>query len=236
MIRPIWSSDVHITACYMALYDSTNMIIRCSHHTMLHDTIWFDQYDHQMFTSHHVTWHYMIRPIWSSDVHITQCYMALYDSTNMIIRCSHHTMLHDIMIRPIWSSDVHITPCYLALYDSTKMIIRCSHHTMLHNTMIRPIWSSDVHITQCYMTLWFDQYDHQMFTSHHVTWYYMIRPIWSSDVHICCWWRLLCLLRFEVFKAVTAKSAVFCDVTPCGSCKNSRIRGTYRLHHRGWQE
>jgi hypothetical protein len=29
------------------------------------------------------------------------------------------------------------------------------------------------------------------------------------------------------------KNAVFCDVTPCGCCKNRRFGGTYRLHHRG---
>jgi hypothetical protein len=27
------------------------------------------------------------------------------------------------------------------------------------------------------------------------------------------------------------KNAVFWDVTPCGSCKNRRFGGTYRLHH-----
>jgi hypothetical protein len=27
-------------------------------------------------------------------------------------------------------------------------------------------------------------------------------------------------VRFEVFTAVTMKNGVFCDVTPCGSCKN----------------
>jgi hypothetical protein len=31
--------------------------------------------------------------------------------------------------------------------------------------------------------------------------------------------------------AVTMKNAVFWDVTPCGSCKNRRFGGTYRLHH-----
>jgi hypothetical protein len=41
------------------------------------------------------------------------------------------------------------------------------------------------------------------------------------------------LLRFEVFTAVTMKSAVVWDVTPCGSCKNRRFGGTYRLHHQG---
>jgi hypothetical protein len=29
------------------------------------------------------------------------------------------------------------------------------------------------------------------------------------------------------------KNAVFWDVTPCGSCKNKRFGGTYRLHHHG---
>jgi hypothetical protein len=27
------------------------------------------------------------------------------------------------------------------------------------------------------------------------------------------------------------KNAVLCDVTPCGSCKNERFGGTYRLHY-----
>jgi hypothetical protein len=31
---------------------------------------------------------------------------------------------------------------------------------------------------------------------------------------------------FEVFTAVTMKNGVFWDVTPCGSCKNRRFRGT----------
>jgi hypothetical protein len=33
-------------------------------------------------------------------------------------------------------------------------------------------------------------------------------------------------VRFEVFTAVTMKNDVFWDVTPCGSCKNQRFRGT----------
>jgi hypothetical protein len=33
-------------------------------------------------------------------------------------------------------------------------------------------------------------------------------------------------VRFEVFTAVTMKNGVFWDVTPCGSCKNQRFRGT----------
>jgi hypothetical protein len=40
-----------------------------------------------------------------------------------------------------------------------------------------------------------------------------------------------CYVRFEVYTAVTMKNAVFLDVTPCGSCKNQRFGGTYRLHH-----
>jgi hypothetical protein len=35
----------------------------------------------------------------------------------------------------------------------------------------------------------------------------------------------------EVFTAVTMKNAVFWDVTPCGSYKNGRFGGTYRLHN-----
>jgi hypothetical protein len=31
----------------------------------------------------------------------------------------------------------------------------------------------------------------------------------------------------------TTKNGVFWDVTPCGSCKNRRFRGTYCLHHQG---
>jgi hypothetical protein len=34
------------------------------------------------------------------------------------------------------------------------------------------------------------------------------------------------VVRFEVFTAVTMKNGVFWDVTPCGSCKNRRFRGT----------
>jgi hypothetical protein len=33
-------------------------------------------------------------------------------------------------------------------------------------------------------------------------------------------------VRYEVFTAVTMKNGVFWDVTPCGSCKNRRFRGT----------
>jgi hypothetical protein len=40
-------------------------------------------------------------------------------------------------------------------------------------------------------------------------------------------------VRFWVFTAVTKKNVIFWDVTPCGSCKNRRFGGTYRLHHQG---
>jgi hypothetical protein len=40
-------------------------------------------------------------------------------------------------------------------------------------------------------------------------------------------------VRFEVFTAVTMKSGVIWDVTPCGSCKNRRFGGTQRLLHQG---
>jgi hypothetical protein len=36
-------------------------------------------------------------------------------------------------------------------------------------------------------------------------------------------------VRFEVFTAVTMMNGVFYDVTPCGSCKNRRFGGTYRV-------
>jgi hypothetical protein len=41
------------------------------------------------------------------------------------------------------------------------------------------------------------------------------------------------IATLEAFMAVTMKNAVFWDVTPCGSCKNRRLEGTYRLHHQG---
>jgi hypothetical protein len=33
--------------------------------------------------------------------------------------------------------------------------------------------------------------------------------------------------------AVTMKNGVFWEVTSCGSCKDRRFGGTYRLHHQG---
>jgi hypothetical protein len=41
-------------------------------------------------------------------------------------------------------------------------------------------------------------------------------------------------VRFQVFTAVTMKNGVFWDVTPCGSCKNRRFGGTYRVTV-GWR-
>jgi hypothetical protein len=40
-------------------------------------------------------------------------------------------------------------------------------------------------------------------------------------------------VEIEVSTAVTMKNYVFCDVTPCGSCKSRRFEGTYRLHYQG---
>jgi predicted transcriptional regulator len=37
---------------------------------------------------------------------------------------------------------------------------------------------------------------------------------------------IMVFVRFEVFTAVTMKNGVFWDVTPCGSCKSRRFRGT----------
>jgi hypothetical protein len=41
------------------------------------------------------------------------------------------------------------------------------------------------------------------------------------------------VIRFEVFTAVTMKNSVFLDVTSCGSCKNRRFGGTWRILHQG---
>jgi hypothetical protein len=64
--------------------------------------------------------------------------------------------------------------------------------------------------------------------------YHLPRPLTAY----CCYSRdfmkifcRTCCVRFQVSTAVTVKNAVFWDVTPCGSCKNLRFRGTYRLHH-----
>jgi hypothetical protein len=40
-------------------------------------------------------------------------------------------------------------------------------------------------------------------------------------------------VRFEVLTAMTRNNGVFWDVTPCGSWKNRRFRGTWRLHNQG---
>jgi hypothetical protein len=41
------------------------------------------------------------------------------------------------------------------------------------------------------------------------------------------------MLVLQVPYIMTMKNAVFWGVTPCGSCKNRRLRGPYRLHHQG---
>jgi hypothetical protein len=40
-------------------------------------------------------------------------------------------------------------------------------------------------------------------------------------------------VRFEVLTVVTMKNGVFWVVKPCGSCKNQRFGGTWRLLHQG---
>jgi hypothetical protein len=44
-----------------------------------------------------------------------------------------------------------------------------------------------------------------------------------------CYGISISFVRFEVFTAVTMKNRVFWDVPPCGSCKNRRFGGTWRL-------
>jgi hypothetical protein len=41
------------------------------------------------------------------------------------------------------------------------------------------------------------------------------------------------LCEFLLILEAQLKNDVFWDVTPCGSCKNRRFGGTYRLHHQG---
>jgi hypothetical protein len=57
--------------------------------------------------------------------------------------------------------------------------------------------------------------------------FFRVRTVKISDP------TLFNLVRFEVFTAVTMKNGVFWDVTPCGSCKNRRFGGTWRLLHQG---
>jgi hypothetical protein len=57
----------------------------------------------------------------------------------------------------------------------------------------------------------------------------MIRKLSPSTVSIV----RHTVVGFEVFTAVIMKNAVFWDVTLCGSCKNRRFGGTYRLHQQG---
>jgi hypothetical protein len=45
--------------------------------------------------------------------------------------------------------------------------------------------------------------------------------------------KLMNLVSFEVFTAVTMTNGVFWDVTPCDSCKNRRFGEIYRLIHQG---
>jgi hypothetical protein len=40
-------------------------------------------------------------------------------------------------------------------------------------------------------------------------------------------------VTFELFTAATMKNAMVWDVMPCGSCKNRRVGGSYRLNHQG---
>jgi hypothetical protein len=52
-------------------------------------------------------------------------------------------------------------------------------------------------------------------------------PEYSLSVGLCVGTtNKKCIVRFEVFTAVTMKNGVFWDVTPCGSCKNRRFGGT----------
>jgi hypothetical protein len=51
-------------------------------------------------------------------------------------------------------------------------------------------------------------------------------PSFASDQRENVWIKSSGYVRFEVSTAVTMKNGVFCDVTPCGSCRNLRFGGT----------
>jgi hypothetical protein len=54
---------------------------------------------------------------------------------------------------------------------------------------------------------------------------------------IICWEGAEWLIDWHLLSSEqlhgTMKNGVFWDVTPCGSCKNRRFGGAYRLHHQG---
>jgi hypothetical protein len=54
-----------------------------------------------------------------------------------------------------------------------------------------------------------------------------------SPFHLAAHLKIVQLVRFEVFTAVTMKNAVFWDVAPCRSCVTRRFGGTYHLHLQG---
>jgi hypothetical protein len=40
---------------------------------------------------------------------------------------------------------------------------------------------------------------------------------------------MTCLIKYAIIKSTDMKNGVFWVVTPCGSCKNRRFGGTWRL-------
>jgi hypothetical protein len=51
----------------------------------------------------------------------------------------------------------------------------------------------------------------------------------GNDMDLIQSQRTIPYVRFEVFTAVTMKNGVVWVVMPCGSCKNRRFGGTWRL-------
>jgi hypothetical protein len=54
-----------------------------------------------------------------------------------------------------------------------------------------------------------------------------------TDVSEECIESIIKAIRMGELGMLAVKNAIFWDVTPCGSCKNRRFGGTYRLHHQG---
>jgi hypothetical protein len=62
----------------------------------------------------------------------------------------------------------------------------------------------------------------------HERWQHMLK---ISDIHK---FKLMFIfVKFEVFTAVTMKSAAYWDVTSCGSYKNQHSGGMYRPYYQG---
>jgi hypothetical protein len=133
---------------------------------------------------------------------------------------SSNVVLHSLLFSPWWrrrhvplkhlfSQEPHGVRCiifflYLQKCHSKIVVLLCVF--ILQYSDISLVLSSSVVIYVC------------MSSNNHIS-------LSSLNPHPQCR-REVQWVRFEVFMAVTMKNGVFWDVTPCGSCKNRRFRGT----------